>query len=110
MSTSVNGVIFKVNGATYTVYGSAEFYGPYAECDGATIEELSPESNDPEVLSEAQEAIIYAAYDKYRNELDAREDYRNQCYDDHECDDYPEDDHQVGPDYWWDEDGEPRCG
>jgi hypothetical protein len=93
----------------YTASGGAEFAGPYAECEGAWIDECDPEPASDDVRGEIEDAIQDAAYEEY----EARNSRR---YDD--SDDYGDyqDDYDSycvgrGGDYWQDpESGEYRCG
>lgn len=97
-------VEFTHKGTTYTAEGSADFYGPYAECDGAEITDLSPETQDKDVKAEAEEAVRDAAYKAHKARHGAPQGDPNDDYDDR-------DSHTSGPDYWQDpESGEYRCG
>ena len=96
---------FDYEDTTYTVTGSADFCGPYAECEGAMIEEIEPATDDADILADAEQAVQDAAYEAHKARHGAPHGDPN--------DDYGDYDHgySSGPDYWQDSDsGEYRCG
>jgi hypothetical protein len=86
---------------TYEVTGSADFYGPYAECEGVSIESIDPATEDAYVMDAAEDAIRKAAYEAHRARHGEPQGDPNDDYDSY----------SSGPDYWRDrESGEYRCG
>ena len=103
-------VTVTVEDTEYTATGTADFAGPYAECEGADIEECDPEPADDDARSDIEDAIQDACYEQYQD-AHSEDDYDE----DDDWNDYPDehDDYcnSRGGDYWYDpESGEPRCG
>ncbi len=90
-----------IDGIRYSAQGDCEFAGPYYESDGGQIHDCSPEVL-PEHRREIEDAIEAAAYKVARAAQPAR--WRD------EEDDWEPEERAPGPDYWYSEDGEPRCG
>jgi hypothetical protein len=96
-----------VKGVEYDVYGSCNFYGPYAESEGAIIEDIYPATDDPAVISEALISVEQEAGELY---MESRTSSTTAHYEDLD-NDYDNDYYSSGPDYWIDRDsGEYRCG
>lgn len=97
----------------YVATGSADFAGPYDECEGAHLKcvtrngtHINMELIDPDLADELCELMLDEAYVQLKEARAERDNYSP-----HECDDQDDyDPGPSGPDYWQNADGEWQLG